>query len=85
MLKFMKYLSLLSNIHDLSGTELSGEELYSILLKHFSHPKALQIRKMLIKKKIIELKGIKEEDKRVKIYRISEFNFKELTKMFVAD
>jgi len=40
---------------------------------------------MLIKKKIIELKGIKEEDKRVKIYRISEFNFKELTKMFVAD
>ena len=78
----MKYMSLLTRIHDLSGAELSGQELYFLLLKNFSHPKALQIRKMLIKKKIIKILGRKEEDKRIKIYKINEYNFKELTKIF---
>lgn len=74
---------MLAKIHDLSGRELTGGGLYSIIRENFSHPKALQVRKTLLNRKIIEFVGFDKKDTRIKIYRINEFDFKELAMAFV--
>ena len=79
----MKYVSLLAKIHDQSGKELSGGDLYSLIEENFSHPKALEIRKLLLERKIIEFVGFDKKDTRIKIYRINKFDFKELAMVFV--
>ena len=58
----MKYISLLTKIHDQSGKELTGGDLYSLIEENFSHPKALQIRKLLLERKIIKFVGFDKKD-----------------------
>jgi len=79
----MKYIYLLAKIHNQSGLELTGGELYSMIRETFSHPKALQLRKMLLEMKLIEFVGFDKKDARVKIYRVDEFDFKKAAMDFV--
>ena len=79
----MKYVSLLAKIHEQSGLELTGADLYSIIRENFSHPKALQLRKMLLESKLIEFVGFDKKDARIKLYRVNELDFKKLVIDFV--
>lgn len=75
---------MLAKIHDQSGTELTGGDLYSLIEENFSHPKALEIRKLLLERKIINFIGFDKKDSRIKIYRINNLDFKELATIFVS-
>lgn len=78
----MRDIRFLIKLHKFKNSKFTGSELLNLTGEFYSYPKSLKIRKKILNNNIIVFEGVSKQDKRVKLYKLSNLAFEEMAKKF---